>query len=661
MRSSSSVHHLSRAERRRRARLAAPAVPERASISSCAWIVGGLFVLALAAYAVALGDAFSADDVFIIQQNPLIRDLWNIPTLFKLDYWAPIATQGLYRPLTMASFAITQAISGGAPGLDHFVNLVLHAAVASTFFLVVRALWPKPASVEHPGGAANVEWPAALAAAWFLLIPLHVEVIAGLVGRSDLMASWFALLVLWLALRWSSPQEPKPALSLLVWLRRALIALLLSAASYFSKESVLVLPVLLPLMLVSVGAQGKSVLARWRSAVVHPAFAGASLSSVIYLALRAHAVGLKPQPPQYYFVNPLAYVDAAARVRTALVIWANGLGSLLWPFRLAPDYSFAQIVPLDSWRNRLLLEPVLALLAVALLAGLAWHCARHDPEGKAAAPEEKQRRMALFRLFLLGLAWTFLVYLPVSNLFFSIGTIRANRLWYFPALGAGLSLAALGELARERFLSRWTPSRRRWLLGGLLALFALFAVVDEVECTYWRDTTTLFTMGVERSPRSARMHAGLGSELETQHDLIGAEGEFRQAFEIDPQLDGAAREIGKILVLEGNKQQGMLWLQRAFDLKPSDMNFMLLADLQVDQHQYQAVIANSRLVPLNAPQARLRLGGALFLAGYTQAAANVLKQVTEEDPSDEHAQALYQRALEKLGQAQPPAPAPAAP
>ena len=144
--------------------------------------MGTVFLAVAAFYGASLANRYTFDDVYIVERDRLIRTLAGIPALFRQDWWAPFGRMGLYRPLTKVTFALGWAAAPGSPGWYHLVNVLLHA-LAAVLVLRLAQRW-------------MAEGFALIAGLWFALIPTQVEVVAGLVGRADLLAVIFALAAL---------------------------------------------------------------------------------------------------------------------------------------------------------------------------------------------------------------------------------------------------------------------------------------------------------------------------------------------------------------------------------------------------------------------------------------------------------------------------------
>jgi tetratricopeptide (TPR) repeat protein len=205
-----------------------------------------------------------------------------------------------------------------------------------------------------------------------------------------------------------------------------------------------------------------------------------------YLILRVAIAGGFGVAETSWLDNPLADATTSVRIATAAIVAAKGVGLLLVPRFLSPDYSFDAIPLVTTLRDPRLLGP-LALLA--LLPLLAW------------------RSRGPFRR---GLGWATAAYaialFPVSNLALSTGTIFGERLLYLPSVvfclvAGGVSAALL----RTR--------SARWAGPGLAAILVLLGVQAARYSRAWTDDIALFTWAVDTQPNSTKAHHKLGEEL----------------------------------------------------------------------------------------------------------------------------------------------------
>ena len=385
---------------------------------------------AVIVYLGALWNRFALDDNPVVLFNPLLHAPGAVWRAFITSYWPPQVGGGLYRPLTIATYALDWKI--GQVAWFHAVNLVWHAAASVMVAVLVR---------RWSGDRA-----ALVSGLLFAVHPVHVEAVANIVGRAELMAALFALLAVYAALERDSAG----------WSAAALLGGLLS------KENAAVVPAL--------------IVWGWMLGLARPSrrrILGLAASwvavGVVYVAVRETVLRdtalIHNLAPAFIGASPWA-------IRlTAVAAFADIARLLVFPLTLRVDYSPAERTLVTSP-----LDPrfALGLLCLALWAGLiamAWR---------------RGRRVEAF-----GLGWIAIALLPVANLIFPVGVLVAERTLYLPSAGFVLAVGAwLKDLAPARL----------WAVVAVLVIAG--AVRTALRVPVWRDVNSVVLSELEDSPRS---------------------------------------------------------------------------------------------------------------------------------------------------------------
>ena len=403
------------------------AAPADLSLWSIGRVCAVAALCAALAYAGSLWNGFAGDDFHVIQANPLVHAPTGLWRAFGQPYWE--AT--LYRPLTMASYSLDWMIGG--PAWFHAVNVCWQAGVAALVAWI---------AYRWAGASA-----ALVAGVLFAVHPVHVEAVANVVGRAELMATAFSLLALYGAVAGRSA----------VWTAAAW------GLGLLSKETAAVAPALVAMAWAAdLGPRpDRGRLARLSVAwgIVGAAYVGAR-----ELVLHSSTTHVE-----------LAPVFAGATflgVRlTALSALPDVVRLLLAPLTLRADYSPAERVaatgPLDPL--------VLAGVAIVVLGALAF-----------VRLWKRGRRLEAY-----GLAWIAVAFLPVANLVFPTGVFIAERTLYLPSVGLAL---AVGSWARNLAGSR--------LWGALVVLGLAGGIRTAMRVPVWRSGEDLVFSILEDSPRS---------------------------------------------------------------------------------------------------------------------------------------------------------------
>lgn len=504
-------------------------VPARFGWLLCA-LVGSLV------YIPTLGGEFIYDDVMIIQYNDRIIRPEGPADYLLTSYWDDPG-QGLeYRPLTMASFAIQYALSGPNPVGWKIVNVLLHGAVCAAGWFLIVALFGR-------GGLATA------AMLLFAIHPIHIEAVAGIVGRAELLTA-LGMLVCCLAGVRLMRGGGGGRLALVSGGAAAALAL-------GSKDSgVTLFPLLLTLPLFvrpADAADGTGLRYDPRAfRRLFPLLVCTAILVTVYLALRIRVLGGITGPPGEReanpYNNPLVIAEGISSPLSRLKVLGIYARMLIAPFGQSPDYSYDAVPLVRNFADPAWIPG--ALVLIGWIAGL--RAARHRPA-------------ALF-----GLVFIPATFLVTSNLFILIGTMIGERLLYLPSLGFCILFADLVIAARDRIAG----SKNRVLAlragGGLLALWLLAITLQFFRyLPLWNDDKALFGYTVRRVPRSARalqMHA---HDLLDANDLDGAMEYFARSIEILP-LPMTLAQYGQGLMLQGRNAEAAECLRRALTGNPRE-------------------------------------------------------------------------------------------
>jgi tetratricopeptide (TPR) repeat protein len=490
-----------------------------------------LLLVPLAYIPLRHGD-YVQDDHLAIERNPIVQR-GDVAEIISSSYWEGVrgADRSLYRPVTIASYALERRLTGEPDALSsRVVNIALHVLATLALFAFVRRL---------EAGALI----APAAALIFALHPIHVEAVANIVGRAEILAALFSFVGL-TALTYAGPWERRGAIvTPSVWTQR--FAAWLAAALLFlalgSKEVALATPLLFGAAeLLFRPVAGSRDRIWWIDRL--GALAPSALAIVCYLALRIRVLErVVAWQAVHPFDNLLVQLDGGERFATGLVLLPRYVGLLFYPLRLSVDYTGPGIRVSSG-----LLEPLpfLGLLILSILVVLAL---------RPLLRSSRQRTVSLSSLASLLFL---LPYLIVGNLLFSVGTIFAERLMYMPSAGFCLLLA----IVIGAFSMGWTPplTRRpiapprsglslRLALFALAALVAGFSTLTWARCLDWRNDETVFRAATRTRPGSPRAHLIVGKAHADRGESEQALHHFDQAIGHYPEMVAAWIERGVVL------------------------------------------------------------------------------------------------------------------
>lgn len=526
------------------------------------WLWGPAFLsalLAAATFAITLRGTYIYDDVALVQDDPRVSDphlwgqFWTKP--YILD-----SIDNLYRPLTSMSYAIQWWLHGDRPWAFHLVNVLLAAASAAAVAELARRL-----------AGAKV---ALVAGLLFAVHPLHVEAVAGIVGRAELLCTLAFVLGLILYL-------PRPLTG-----RRVAAIVACYAIAVLSKEQGLLLP---PLLLCW------GIVRRWREQREQPSL-GASLASPASPASPAFptAPAMSPAERQatlWLFVG-LCWLSAGYIIfREWMLPWSWDRGSMDWSIQpmiraVGIDRWLMPIVLLGRYTALLLFPHHLSIDYGGLVIG--WHARANDPYlwlGFAALVTWAVlllltwwRRNAVAVLCLIGLAATYAI---VGNVVSLIGTNFGERLMYLPSAFFLILIAlALAQL----------PARA---LVPLVAIALSAGAWRSISyAATWNDRLSFYHQSLAHQPKSIRLHLldayelmaqghAKGNELwEPPKDaaearrLVEAADILRRGRELLPDYWDVWTFSGYVAMKLNDLDAARDYFQRAFDLAPNPMYFM---------------------------------------------------------------------------------------
>jgi hypothetical protein len=433
-------------------------------------------LVAAAVHLPALANGFALDDEMIVERNARAHSVPAALAAFDQPYWPPEHGAGLYRPLVILSFAVDWQLSGGRTGWLHAENVAWHAA-ATALLVPVLAVYVGPG--------------AALAGAVvFAVHPVHVEAVANLVGRAELMAAAFLFAALLFARGVRRRRaEGRGTLAAEVGVVGAV------ALALLSKEHAAVAVALLALDDLATRPQGGPPLP-WRT------YAATVVVTAAWFAARRAVEG----DVSFAAVAPTFLgLGTKGRLATMMPVVFVLVRLLVWPFDLSPDYHPRVIERLEHLTPEGAAGAVL-LLAVAALAVALW----------------RRNRAVSAGLLLVGVAW-----LPTANLLFPTGVAIAERTLYLATAGIAL-VAAEG--------ARWVAARRGTLAAATatLVIAVPFAGRTVSGIPVWRGNRELVLHALLSHPESYRVHQAAARVLVKLGQRRAALAEYGVSAELFP-------------------------------------------------------------------------------------------------------------------------------
>jgi protein O-mannosyl-transferase len=435
--------------------------------------------------------------------------------------WAFTTTRAAnWHPLTWLSLELDQQLYGLHAWGFHLTNLLLHTTNTVLLFLCLRRM-------------TGALWRSAMVAALFAVHPLHVESVAWISERKDVLSTLFWMLTL-LVYAWYAE---RPALG------RYLLVVIPFALGLMAKPMLVTLPFVLLLLdywplgrlfgraagpvpageTTGTSSAARPVLPLILEKLPLFALAAASCAATLYAQQQA--------------MSSIQQIPLPNRLVNAVTSYTGYIGKMFYPLQLAALYPYPH-----SWSPWVLL--LSGFLFVSLTV-LALGTARSRP------------------YILVGWLWYVGTLVPVIGIIQVGKQQMADRYTYIPLIGLFLLLvwAIADGLARR--------SVPRALAVGLSILVLLVCLVLTLrqEAT-WRDSTSLWTNALEVTTNNSDACISVGSILEAQGQPGQAITLYRRALEIAPDDVVAHHHLGLALARQGKREEAIPHLNAALRMDP---------------------------------------------------------------------------------------------
>lgn len=585
----------------------------------------------LAVYAQVVDfDFVILDDEIYVTGNRHVRDGLTA----EGAAWAFTSEHGSnWHPLTGLSHMADCTLFGLDSGSHHAVNLAFHIANTLLLFGLLRAMT----------GAAGR---SALVAAFFALHPLHVESVAWVSERKDVLST-----LLWIATMWFYTAYARRGGA-----GRYLLTLLFFALGLMAKPMLVTLPLVLLLAdFWPLERTGKGSVSRLL--VEKIPFLALSAASCAITVLVQKAGGA---------MTAFNEVALPARVANAVVSYVAYLADTVWPSALSIRYPHPYMAggtPLAWWQ----IGGAALLLAVISLAALIAH----------------RRRYAI-----VGWLWFVGTMVPVIGLVQVGIDARADRYTYVPLIGIFIILVwGAGDLLARRRLPRLVP------IAAATAMCVILAVLAWMQTGYWKNSESLFSHALESTERNWKAHHSLGNTLvksgrneealahyaaalkinpiypSLHYDrgvtlaalgrLPEAAASYREALRLDGGLVEAANNLGSLLLQSGQADEAVAFFRRAVEIDPAfpDAAFNLGIALERQGRSDEAIRVYTEALQKTPRfmKIHLNLGVLLWKKGELAAAEKHLSEAAAIDPDSATAQynlGLFLAAAGRYGEAE---------
>jgi Flp pilus assembly protein TadD len=531
------------------------------------------------------------DDVYLTGNPHVVSGLtWeNVRWAFTdstFDWW---------HPLTWLSHMLDVTLFGMNAGPQHLTNLAFHVANTLLLFVVL----------ERMTGAA---WRSGFVAAMFALHPLHVESVAWVTERKDVLSTLFWMLTLWAYCRYAE----RPRVS------RYLLVMLAFLLGLMAKPMLVTLPFVL--LLLDYWPLNRLDLAsgRWEPRHVRlvlekiPLLMLTVASSVLTYIGQQHAGKMMH----------LAELPIGSRLANALLSYAGYLAKMVWPARLAVFYPYPTSFPAFQMLGAGLILVAISALAIRLV--------RQQP------------------YLIVGWLWYVGTLVPVVGLVQVGGRAMADRFTYVPLIGVFIMLAwGVPVLWQRLRISRISVGE----LGG--GAIAAYAAMTFFQLQYWQNGVTLFEHALAVTDGNFIAHNNLGVTLMRTGRVKEAVPHFQQALALWPEYPEANKSLADVLASAGQTDEAVRYYHRALQARPdwADAENNLGLALAGGGQLTEAVSHFSRAVQLEpkSETGHLNLGLACMKLKNTDLALVHLSQALALNPADPQAHYLMGQVLQEQG------------
>jgi len=550
------------------------------------------------------------DDNVYITDNPQVQ----LGFTSKAVRWAFTTTQaGNWHPLTWLSHMMDCRLFGLNPGGHHLTSLFLHLINSILLFLALR--W-----------ATSTIWPSALVASLFAIHPLHVESVAWVAERKDVLSTFFSFSTILAYVNYA--KRPRK--------RNYLLVLFLFALGLTAKPMLVTLPFVL--LLLDYWPLNRLQLRREYGSAENetgksldpgreklpplkligeklPMFILSGVSCVITLWAQEKAGAM----------SGLDIVPFKWRIANALVSCVSYIGKMIWPQRLALFYPHPEN-SLPIWQ---------AVLAGFFLVIVSIIVIRLAPR---------------YKYGLVGWLWYLGTLVPVIGLVQVGEQAMADRYTYVPLIGLFIIIAwGLADLGDEN------RRRRNLLTVSVISLLLLLAICSWKQARLWKNSLGVFQHALKVTTNNYVAHYTLGNALALQGNLVGAMVHYNEALRIKPNHAEVHNNLGNALALQGKLAEAVAHYKESLRISSRQGNTHRNLGVALDrQGKYEEAMRHYlealRLNPQDA-QSHNNIGVTLAEQGKLEKAIGHFSKAVRINPNFTEAQRNLENGLRLVGKA----------
>jgi len=563
------------------------------------WICLFLIAVTFSTYYQTLGfDFVNFDDDYYVTENSYINKGITQDSI-KWSFIAAYAAN--WHPITWLSHMLDCHLFGLNPSRHHLTNLLFHIANTLLLFMIF---------LKMTGGF----WQSGFVAALFALHPLHVESVAWVSERKDVLSTFFAMLTM-LSYIW---YVKRPSIYRYVLIMLCLTLGLMSKSMLVTLPCVLLLMDYWPLYRFRFQHAREYNHSMQTSTVFRlmvekiPLFVLAALSSIAAFHAQDYSGA----------VATLDVFPFTERIANALVAYATYLIKMVYPAKLAVPYPHPGTLPI--WQ----------VMGACLLLFFIFYL---------AARSFKQRPY-----FMVGWLWYVGTLVPVIGLIQIGSQAMADRYTYVPLIGIFVILA----WGVPEIFKKWRH-RKLFLATSATIILAILTAMTWRQSGYWKNGITLFEHAVCVTSGNFIAHNNLGSALSREGRYADAINHCSQALKINPNFEEAHYNLGIMLEHEGKTEEAIQHYLQAIEIWPDygQAHNHLGAALRKQGRIKEAIYHYLQAIRINPDneKAHYNLARALNKAGRTEEAIQHYLQAIKINPDMEKAHYNLALTLQKNG------------
>ena len=532
-------------------------------------------------------DFINFDDNIYISENPHVRSglTWNnIQWALSAELTSDSSHADLWIPVTFFSHILTAELFGMNPSAHHLVNVALHILNTVLLFWVLRRM-------------TRDLWPSAFVAALFAIHPLHVESVAWVTERKDVLSMLFFLLTIGAYVRYIE----QPHFS------RYFPIICLFALGLMAKPMLVTLPIVL--LLLDYWPLGRIPLHDFKLSGYFKGMGRLVWEKLpLFFLSAAFSVMTVISAQRAGATRSFEMLPLWTRIVNAFISYATYIRKMIWPTDLAVFYPY-QVDSLSMWQ----VSVVGLLLLAATSAFIGWR-------------EKRPYWVTGWFLYLVTL-------LPVIGLVQAGRQAMADRYTYIPLIGVFIMLA----WGIPDFVKNWRYRKILLPLAAALVLPALM-ICTRVQLSHWRNSITIFEHAIEVTNDNFTAHNNLGIALAADGRIEAAIAHYSEAIRINPTDERGHNNLGVAFIKQGKFEEAQSHYLEAMRLKPNYVeaynNMAIALEKQGKIEEASEYFKETLRINPSYVSAVTGLGNLYFNAGKTQDAIEQYIHAIEITPNN---------------------------